>query len=278
MTRKSPAQLQREIDEALAGTSHATKRRIAWPAVVGSHDLGTADVRTEQGAYWIVTRPTGYSVDYKPWGPSGEVDLGMFPSRKRAREKIAEHALSVGATVRHHATKKQSANGSAWTTEHKASGATVIERHAFGSKLTVVPVNWSDPSGPANWSVTRGSSQQVGFDHKRGHAASVKGAKAAAMQAAKDMPRRGAGAVRSHAAKKPASAGGAQKLVAAAQKAHKGPWRTDLVVATIKKLWGSGAAANAKKIWLYFRDDAQDSLSARFWADIYLNKMGGTYY
>ena len=88
---------------------HAAKRgaRYKGPPVVGSHGLGTADVRTEQGAYWIVTGPTGYRVDYKPWGPSNEVDLGMFPSRRRAREKIAEHALSVGATVRHHATKKQ---------------------------------------------------------------------------------------------------------------------------------------------------------------------------
>jgi len=94
-------------------TTHATKRstpRSAWPSVVGSHDLGTADVRTEQGAYWIVTKPTGYRVDYKPWGPSSEVDLGMFPSRKHAREKIAEHALSVGATVSH-ATKKTSRRG-----------------------------------------------------------------------------------------------------------------------------------------------------------------------
>ena len=68
-----------------------------------------------------------------------------------------------------------------------------------------------------------------------------------------------------------------QELVAAAQKAHKGPWRTDLVVATIKKLWGGSATANAKKIWRYFRDDARDVLNARFWADVYLNKLGGTY-
>ncbi len=120
-TRKSPAQLDREIAEALAAqsgsakfpVSHAKRAspRSAWPSVVGSHDLGTADVRTEQGAYWIVTKPTGYRVDYKPWGPSNDVELGTFPSRKRAREKIAEHALSVGATVRHHATKKAPRRG-----------------------------------------------------------------------------------------------------------------------------------------------------------------------
>ena len=77
--------------------AHAAKRapasnRSAWPSVVGSHDLGTADVRTGDGAYWIVTVPTGYRVDYKPWGPSHEVELGTFPSRQRARAKIAEHA------------------------------------------------------------------------------------------------------------------------------------------------------------------------------------------
>lgn len=94
--KKSPAQLQREIDEVLG---HATKKRPSQPPVVGSHGLGTADVRTGQGAYWIVTRPKGYRVDYKPWGPSNEIDLGMFPSRRLAREKIAEHALSVGATI-----------------------------------------------------------------------------------------------------------------------------------------------------------------------------------
>lgn len=97
-TKKSPTQLQREIDETLTG--HSTKKRSVWPSVVGSHGLGTADVRTGQGAYWIVTRPKGYRVDYKPWGPSNEIDLGMFPSRRLAHEKIAKHALSLGATIR----------------------------------------------------------------------------------------------------------------------------------------------------------------------------------
>ena len=82
--------------------AHAAKRS----PVVGSHGLGTADVRTGDGAYWIVTVPTGYRVDYKPWGPSNEVDLGTFASRQRARAKITEHARGVGASVRH-ATKKK---------------------------------------------------------------------------------------------------------------------------------------------------------------------------
>lgn len=95
-TKKSPAQLQREIDETL---TRATKKRSSRPSVVGSHGLGTADIRTEQGAYWIVTKPKGYRVDYKPWGPSNQINLGLFPSRRRAHEKVAEHALSIGATI-----------------------------------------------------------------------------------------------------------------------------------------------------------------------------------
>ena len=79
--------------------SHAAKKTKGRPPVVGSHGLGTADVRTGEGAYWIVTRPTGYRVDYKPWGPSNEVDLGTFPSRRHARSKITEHARSMGATI-----------------------------------------------------------------------------------------------------------------------------------------------------------------------------------
>lgn len=94
--KKSPAQLEREINEALG---HATKKRPAQTPVVGSHELGTADVRTEQGAYWIVTRPKGYRVDYKPWGPSNEVDLGMAPSRRLALAKITEHVRGKGATI-----------------------------------------------------------------------------------------------------------------------------------------------------------------------------------
>jgi len=56
-------------------------------------------VRTGEGAYWIVTGPTGYRVDYKPWGPSSEVDLGTFSSRRQARAKITVHAGSIGATI-----------------------------------------------------------------------------------------------------------------------------------------------------------------------------------
>jgi hypothetical protein len=94
--------------------AHATKRRSAWPSVVGSHGLGTADERTAEGAYWIVTVPTGYRVDYKPWGPSNEVDLGTFSSRQRARSKITEHARSVGASVRHATKKKSSGAHQKW--------------------------------------------------------------------------------------------------------------------------------------------------------------------
>jgi hypothetical protein len=83
------------------GRAHSTKSKKlpSQARVVSRHGLGTADVRTGEGAYWIVTGPTGYRVDYKPWGPSNEVDLGTFPSRKQARAKITTHAGSIGATI-----------------------------------------------------------------------------------------------------------------------------------------------------------------------------------
>jgi hypothetical protein len=97
--RQFTRDLRSEMKKVARLTGGARKKRSAGPPVVGSHGLGTADVRSDEGAYWIVTRPKGYRVDYKPWGPSSEVDLGMFPSRRRAREKIAEHALSLGAVI-----------------------------------------------------------------------------------------------------------------------------------------------------------------------------------
>lgn len=99
--KKTPAQLDAEIAQTLASPtrSHATTRRGGWAPVVGSHGLGTADVRTGEGAYWIVTVPTGHRVDYKPWGPSSQVNLGTFPSRRQARAKITAHAGSMGASV-----------------------------------------------------------------------------------------------------------------------------------------------------------------------------------
>ena len=110
--KKTPAQLDAEIAQTLASPtrSHATRSlrssghrskptRGGWAPVVGSHGLGTADVRTGEGAYWIVTVPTGHRVDYKPWGPSSQVNLGTFPSRRQARAKITAHAGSMGASV-----------------------------------------------------------------------------------------------------------------------------------------------------------------------------------
>lgn len=52
---------------------------------------------TGDGAYWIVTVPTGYRVDYKPWGPSNETVLGTFPSRQRAQAAIAKHGRAAGS-------------------------------------------------------------------------------------------------------------------------------------------------------------------------------------
>jgi hypothetical protein len=74
-------------------------KRPSQGRVVSRHGLGTADVRTGEGSYWIVTVPTGYRVDYKRWGPSGVVDLGTFSSRKKARAKITAHAGSADATI-----------------------------------------------------------------------------------------------------------------------------------------------------------------------------------
>ncbi len=94
----------RNTQPASRKTTHARKKNV-WPSVIGSHDLGTADVRSKDGAYWIVTVPTGYRVDYKPWGPSSEVDLGTFSSRQRARAKITAHARGPRES---HATKHDS--------------------------------------------------------------------------------------------------------------------------------------------------------------------------
>jgi hypothetical protein len=110
-SKGTESELRSEVT-SLASTgsrSHSTKskKRPSQGSVVGRHGLGTADVRTGDGAYWIVTVPTGYRVDYKPWGPSNEVDLGTFPSRQRALAKINEHIGGTGA-VRSHATKKRS--------------------------------------------------------------------------------------------------------------------------------------------------------------------------
>jgi hypothetical protein len=74
-----------------------------------------------------------------------------------------------------------------WTTEHKKSGTTVIERNIHGARLTVVPENWTDPAGPAHWSVTRGRAGQAAFDHKRGNTSSLTAAKEAATRAAKTL-------------------------------------------------------------------------------------------
>ena len=204
MARKSPAQLDREIAEALANPA------VKCPSP--EHPLYAELRHIRQVAHdtsWSAAQLAKDAEDAFRNGDCAKAAM-MLEAAKRviAKERrkrpraTARGAFATMKTARatgDHATKSSGASGNGWTTEHKPSGVTVIERHAFGSKLTVVPVNWSDPSGPANWSVTRGSSQQVGFDHKRGHAATAKGAKVAAMQVAKDLPRRGAGVKRSHA-------------------------------------------------------------------------------
>ena len=97
--RQFTRDLRAEMKQIGRHTRHATKKRTSQGRVVGRHGLGTADVRTGEGAYWILTVPTGYRVDYKPWGPSDEVDLGTFPSRRQARAKVTKHAESLGASI-----------------------------------------------------------------------------------------------------------------------------------------------------------------------------------
>lgn len=127
-------------------TAHATKSRSVWPSVIGSHGLGTADVRTSEGAYWIVTRPTGYRVDYKPWGPSNEIDLGTFASRKQARSEITKHARASGGKIRSHATKRAIPGVTKWNTYAGGTGA-AEGKHSYDlyvpeGQYTISPFNY----------------------------------------------------------------------------------------------------------------------------------------
>lgn len=70
-----------------------------------------------------------------------------------------------------------------WKTEHKMSGATIIERRTQGCRLTVMPLDWAKPRGAASWTTS------CRANHKRGRAKTVKSAKAAATRAAKTMRR-----------------------------------------------------------------------------------------
>jgi len=80
-----------------------------------------------------------------------------------------------------------------WKQVHKSSGATVIEAHVkrargHGCALTVIPADWTRPTGAASWAATcTTTGVKSSFDHKRGSSASVKAAKAAATHAAKKM-------------------------------------------------------------------------------------------
>jgi hypothetical protein len=71
-----------------------------------------------------------------------------------------------------------------WRTVHKASGATVIERHAQGCKLTVVPEDWVRPRGAARWAISCGGEIDRVHGPVKGSASSVKNAKHAATRAA----------------------------------------------------------------------------------------------
>jgi hypothetical protein len=73
--------------------------------------------------------------------------------------------------------------GSTWKTSHKSSGATVVERRSGSCKLTVIPLDWTQPKGAANWAVSCGKPNAANFRHKRGRSASVKSAKSAATRA-----------------------------------------------------------------------------------------------
>jgi hypothetical protein len=128
---------------------------------------------------------------------SADVDLILEAAKLAGYRKSKGAPGSTARMYFQHLEKKAArpSGGDDWKTVHKLSGATVIERHFKNCKLTVVPANWTNPQGAASWSVTCGdatpSSQpawrDVGFQHKRGSASTVKGAKAAALHAAKKM-------------------------------------------------------------------------------------------
>lgn len=67
-----------------------------------------------------------------------------------------------------------------WNLTHASSGSTSWKATVGTCRLTVIPVDWVKPKGPANWTATCTSRDF----HKRGRAASVAGAKRAAKRAA----------------------------------------------------------------------------------------------
>jgi hypothetical protein len=79
----------------------------------------------------------------------------------------------------------------AWKSLHKPSGATVIEQQAHGCRLTIMPTDWTKPRGRAAWTATcfKPGAPRGLFEHKRGLANTVKGAKTAALRMAKKLKR-----------------------------------------------------------------------------------------
>lgn len=67
-----------------------------------------------------------------------------------------------------------------WNLTHASSGSTSWKTTVGTCRLTVIPVSWGKPKGPANWTATCAARDF----HKRGRAASVVGAKRAAKRAA----------------------------------------------------------------------------------------------
>lgn len=158
------------------GRPHSSMRELVWGG------------RSPEGASSPKSPDYGMTFDQGPSDSYQEALANFARSADRLIDWRRAHGLpAMGfkqTKGRAHATKQQRG---AWTTSHKTSGATVFERRLLGALLTVIPMDWTEPSGPANWAVTRGHAGDRTYQHKRGQAASLTRAKEAAMRAAQSL-------------------------------------------------------------------------------------------
>jgi len=180
--KKTPAaQLNREIAEVLA--RRTSSERTLY------EDLVAAGIPTDshESDLYVLDTPEARALLAKH-GKQGSGFVSQIDRRRWLDVPFAYDPFWTKKARSHSVVKVSSSDKpTPWKKEHKTSGATVIERHAYGCELVVIPVSWSEPSGPAIWSVTCGSPRQSNFDLKKGRAMTVKGAKDLAMRAAKAM-------------------------------------------------------------------------------------------
>lgn len=200
-TKKSPAQLDREIAESLASTAK-------WRPVDLGFEAGFK-AGEEQALHEDTPRETLRQLRESA---RTEFDRGLVAGYERVCRGTTDGFRSPtkgGAGPGHsHATIKAD---SPWVTARKSSGATIIERQAHDCNLTVVPVDWSSPRGPANWSVTCRDPRATDLGHQRGQAPSMGAAKQAAMRAARGMAVR---QTKASSTKRPSSRGAASRQLA----------------------------------------------------------------